>query len=95
MRGWSNNSFDSVKEIQGTRYLSKQEALDHLYHCARKRTKLLAIEVVRLTDAGAESSLYKTVWFKSQRGVYKAARDFVSRQMGGEWLWCEIKEEAS
>ncbi len=81
-------------ETQGTRYLSKQEALDHLLLCARKRTRLLGIEVVRLTEQGPETSLYKTVWFKSQRGVYKAARDFVSRQMGGEWLWCEIKEDA-
>ncbi|MBL7941387.1 MAG: hypothetical protein JNM00_01385, partial [Flavobacteriales bacterium] len=76
-------------------YLAKQEALDLIAACAKQKRPLLAIEVVRLTDSGPESSLYKTVWFKTQRGVYRQARDFVIKQMVGEWLWCEIKEPLS
>lgn len=77
--------------INGTDYLSKNETLDMIGVYSKKKTPILGIDVVSIVDGEVRNDLNKTIWFKSQRGVYKSARTFAMRQMVGEWNWSEIK----
>jgi hypothetical protein len=52
---------------------------------------LFGIEILRQVDGEWESSIYKTIWFSSQRGVYTKARTFIRHQMAGEWQMAEFK----
>jgi hypothetical protein len=72
-------------------HLTKQQALDHLDLLQKKKVPLFGIEILRLVDGGWESSIYKTIWFSSQRGVYNKARSFIRHQMAGEWQMAEFK----
>ena len=71
--------------------LNKKQALDCIDQFQKEKRPIRGIEVYRLNDGVWETSMYKTSWFASQRGVYMAARRFVRHQMAGEWLWVELK----
>jgi hypothetical protein len=71
--------------------LTKQQALDQLDLFQKKKVPLFGIEILRQVDGGWESSIYKTIWFSSQRGVYSKARTFIRHQMAGEWQMAEFK----
>jgi len=75
----------------GSEYLSKNETLDMIGVYAKLKTPLLGIDVVSIHESDVKTDLNKTIWFKTQRGVYKTARTFAMRQMVGEWNWSEIK----
>jgi hypothetical protein len=77
--------------VDGTTYLSKNEMLDVIGQLTKQKTPLLGIEIVAIEEGQVETDVNKTLWFKSQRGVYKAARLFAMRQMIGKWNWGEIK----
>lgn len=77
--------------LDGVTYFSKQHALDHIAHCAKKKIPIRAVEVVKIDGGNIETSLFKTIWFNTQRAVYRQAKNFVMQQMGGEWNWCEVK----
>lgn len=82
-----------MKTIGGTSYFDKREALDHIALCASKKIPVHGLEVVAIDGHQVKSDLNKSLWFKSQRGVYKSAKLFLMRQMVGEWNWAEIKSE--
>ena len=65
--------------------------LDVIGQLTKQKTPLLGIEIVAIEEGQVETDVNKTLWFKSQRGVYKAARLFAMRQMIGKWNWGEIK----
>ncbi len=77
--------------VDGTTYLSKNEMLDVIVQLTKQKTPLMGIEIVAIEDGIIETDVNKTIWFKSQRGVYKSARLFAMRQMIGKWNWGEIK----
>ncbi len=77
--------------VDGTTYLSKNEMLDVIVQLTKQKTPLMGIEIVAIEDGVIETDVNKTIWFKSQRGVYKSARLFAMRQMIGKWNWGEIK----
>jgi hypothetical protein len=74
-----------------TGHLTKQQAFDYVEWCRKQKTPIVGLEVVKKTADGFESSIYKTVWFKTQRAVYTHAKNFIQKQMAGEWLWVEFK----
>lgn len=71
--------------------LTKQQALDQLDFFQKKKVPLFGIEILRLVDGDWETSIYKTIWFSSQGGVYSKARTFIRHQMAGEWQMAEFK----
>ncbi|MEY3397710.1 MAG: hypothetical protein RL220_304 [Bacteroidota bacterium] len=73
--------------------LLKHMALHAVEDCRKKKTPIHGIEVFRYHEGSWETNLYKTIWFKSQRGVYNKSRDFLLKQMAGEWSAAEIKKE--
>jgi len=77
--------------INGTTYLNKNEMLDVIGQLSKQKTPLLGIEIVSIEEGTIETDVNKTLWFKTQRGVYKIARTFAMRQMIGKWNWGEIK----
>lgn len=77
--------------INGTEYFSKNETLDMIGVYAKSKTPLLGIDVISIVDGEVKTDLNKSLWFKTQRGVYKTARTFAMRQMVGEWNWSELK----
>ncbi len=78
-------------ERLGTVYRDKQESLDYIDELAKKNIPIYGLEVVRLTQHHAETSMYKTVWFDNQEGVYDHARTFIKEQMAGVWNYAEFK----
>jgi len=72
-------------------HYTKQQALDQLDVFQKEKQAIFGIEVLRLHNGELETSMYKTVWFTSQRGVYRAARSFLWMQMAGEWKLAEFK----
>jgi hypothetical protein len=72
-------------------FLTKNEALHRIEEMRKQRTPIHGVEVSRVVQGLKESSMYKSTWYSSQRAVYKKARDFVMKQMTGEWQWVEIK----
>jgi hypothetical protein len=72
-------------------FLTKNEALHRIEEMRKKKDPIHGIEISRLVQGLRESSMYKSAWYSSQRAVYKKARDFVMKQMTGEWQWVEIK----
>lgn len=77
--------------VDGTTYLSKNEMLDVINQLQKQKTPVMGIEIVAIEEGVIETDVNKTLWFKSQRGVYKTARLFAMRQMIGKWNWGEIK----
>jgi len=71
--------------------LTKQAAFDYIDWCKKQKKPILGIEVLKKENGGFETNIYKTIWFKTQRAVYTHARNFIQKQMAGEWLWAEIK----
>jgi hypothetical protein len=71
--------------------LSKQQALDLIDQLQKEKKPIQGIEVLRLHNGLWETSIYKTIWFTSGRGVYQAARTFIRHQMAGDWQMAEIK----
>lgn len=65
--------------------------LDVIGQLTKQKTPLLCIEIVAIEEGRVETDVNKTLWFKTQRGVYKSARLFAMRQMIGKWNWGEIK----
>ena len=82
-----------MKELNGVMYFDKRQAIDHIGQCARKKIPIRAVEVVAVEEQDVLTDINKTKWFSSQRGVYKAAKLFVMRQMVGDWKWAEIKTD--
>lgn len=72
-------------------YLSKQQALDLMDKLRKEKTAISGLEVFRFHNGEWETTMYKSIWFKSQRGVYASAVRFIRHQMAGEWQWVEIK----
>lgn len=71
--------------------LRKQQALDLIDLLQKQRRPIHGLEIFRNSGGLWESSLYKTAWFSSQRGVYQRARTFIRHQMAGEWEVVEFK----
>ena len=65
--------------------------LDVIGQLTKQKTPLLGIEIVAIEEGRVETDVNTTLWFKTQRGVYKSARLFAMRQMIGKWNWGEIK----
>ncbi len=72
-------------------FLTKQQSLDFIEKLRKDKCPIHGIEVLHLNNGTWETSLFKTIWFKSQRGVYNSARDFIRRQMAGEWQRAAFK----
>lgn len=81
----------AIIDRHGTTYRDKQESLDYLDQLALSEKPLYGIEVVRLSAKKAETTMYKTVWFTTQDGVYAIARSFLKEQMVGVWNYAEFK----
>lgn len=76
-------------------YLQKQQALDFIEKLRKDKRPIFGLEVLRFNNGEWETTLYKSVWFKTQRGVHDAARNFVRHQMAGEWQFAELKLDES
>lgn len=72
-------------------FRNKQESLDFIGACEIGKRPIHGIEIVKLTTTGAETSMYKTVWFMNQLHVYDQSRAFVIEKMGGPWNYAEFK----
>lgn len=80
-----------TQEFAGTTYLNKNEALQVIEIMRKNRRPIHSIEVVSIEDGTLKTSMNKTLWFQKQTGVYARSRQFVMRQMVGEWNLVEIK----
>lgn len=81
----------AIIERSGSLYRDKQESLDYINELAKKETPIHGLEVVKLSKQKAETTMYKTVWFKTQNDVYDLARSFIKEQMVGVWNYAEFK----
>ncbi|MDZ4751990.1 MAG: hypothetical protein SGI87_10275 [Flavobacteriales bacterium] len=72
-------------------HLSKNEALHHIEELRKNKTPIHGIEISREISGIRETNMLKSTWYSTQRAVYKKARDFVMKQMNGEWHSVEIK----
>lgn len=81
----------AVVERHGSFYRDKQESLDYINELAKLELPIHGLEIVMLTKLRAETTMYKTIWFKSQEDVYDIARAFVKEQMVGVWNYAEFK----
>lgn len=82
---------EAVIEHNGSYYRDKQESLDYVDELAKSATPIHGLEVVRFTKEGYKTSMYKTVWYDNQDGVYEKARSFIKGQMVGLWNYVEFK----
>lgn len=81
----------AIVEQHGTLYRDKQESLDYIDELLKAELPIHGIEVVKLSRLKAETTMYKTIWFTSQAGVYKRAKDFIKAQMVGVWNYADFK----
>lgn len=82
---------DMAKQIDGTTFLNKNEALNEVEALRKNKTPLRGLEIVDLTDQNITTHYEKTVWFKTQRLCYAQAKAFIQKQMIGPWQWVEFK----
>lgn len=80
-----------AKQIDGTIFLNKNEALNEVDILRKNKTPLRGIEIVDLTDGQIITHYEKAVWFKTQRLCYTQAKQFIQKQMIGQWQWVEFK----
>lgn len=72
-------------------YRDKQECLDFIDFLESEKIKFFGVEIVKLSSHEIETSMYKTLWFQEQQGVYDIARTFIKEKMGGAWNYAEFK----
>ncbi len=77
--------------MENSIYRNKQESLDYIEQLSKLELPIYGLEIVKLSKAKPETSMYKTVWFNNQENVYELARTFILEQMIGAWNYAEFK----
>jgi hypothetical protein len=72
-------------------FRDKQESLDFIDFLEIEKIRFFGVEIVKLTLHEAETSMYKTIWFRNEVDIYDCARTFIKEKMGGAWNYAEFK----
>jgi len=55
------------------------------------KTPLRGLELFAEENGSLESHYEKSIWFKTQRLCYSQGKNFLQKQMIGQWQWAEFK----